>query len=146
VSGAEQDFDPLPTWPWRHGDPRGNIPDRRGNAKVGDYVLVFDVNNRVYRTRGGRNNFGGGGPVPRYHYVPMLVTGETSRSWLVGHSINSATKYSKKEPGFFGLLDVDDALWVSNHRHRLSRHLEQIRTPDTLRKVAELIGYQPEPA
>ncbi|MBD3844234.1 hypothetical protein IED13_00890 [Bosea sp. SSUT16] len=126
----------APAWPrWGSLEP-GKAVRRRSDIYVGCVVFIHDVNNRVYLRQHS-------GPDPRHFFVPREVIGETSRSWIVGWS-GRGEKHPKGAPvHLFGLDDVEDALWVSEHSYRLSQHISRIRDADLLRAIAKLAGFTP---
>lgn len=111
--------------------------------KVGDTVLVFDLNHRVYRRDDKGRSFGS--PIYREHFVPTEIVGETSRSWIL-------RRYNKKVPkatleGIYTPQQADEQSWVQEHRHRIADAICFVRDVGTLKKVAELVGYkEPDPA
>lgn len=113
------------------------------DIKIGDSVWFFDVNRRVYKQD--QNGCSVGGPIWREHWRKELVIGETSRSWLVGHKYD-LTKLPKKgdwpRDWVASEAEVNDREWVEHHRYRISRAIDSIRDASTLRKIAELIGYE----
>lgn len=126
-------------WPYFGSEEKFPIIARRADAAVGKGVLVFDGNRRIYLRKGE-------GPSYRHHFKPMRIVGETSRSWLVGWSAESAckaTKFAKAAPGFFGLLDAEDAIWRNDNAYRISETIRWGRFPtDQLREIAKIIGYK----
>jgi hypothetical protein len=73
-------------------------PDTFG---VGSKVWIFDLNNRVYADKKIAKGqlWYSGAPIWREHWVPKVITGETSRSWLVSSHEGDRlpTKLSKAE-------------------------------------------------
>jgi len=109
--------------------------------KIGDTVWFFDVNHRVHeKDKGGRPSL-----VYREQWRPRDVIGETSRSWLVGHKYDP-TKLPKsgKWPAGWARTtqQVEDDVWVCHHRYRIGNCVTSCYDAATLRKVAELIGYE----
>lgn len=110
------------------------------NLKVGDTVWLFDENRRVYaKDRQG-------GPIWREHWYPMTISGETSRSWIIGeHAWHSYKLPKKGKPGFkiaYSQEEIDRAAWVHDNRYRLSHEIDRCEDYDTLKMVAELVGYR----
>jgi hypothetical protein len=105
-------------------------------------VWVFDENRRVYPAKapGGLS----GAPIYREHWVKHLIIGETTRSWLIGSEWAPA-KVSKRgaDPRrfLFSEKDVDDNVWAHDHRYKIERLILTL-SPEKLRQVAELIGYE----
>lgn len=108
--------------------------------KVGDVYFVFDVNNRVYEKDVRALHLGG--PIYRKYFVETEITGETSRSWIVGHF---GRKVPKSHPWgvFYTQEMVDDKCWDNDNRGGIVDLISQRRAVDTneLKRVAELIGY-----
>ena len=106
--------------------------------KVGDAFFVFDANRRVY-AKGGN-----GGPIYREHFRPVKITGETSRSWIIEPW---GEKVPKSDP--WRVLktqeNVDERVWEHDHRYKIVRGVERCSV-DALRKITEIIGYNPEPS
>ena len=104
--------------------------------KVGDIVLVFDGNRRVYR----RNEKGMscGGPIYREHFRPTEIVGETSRSWVLlgGRKIPKSTL-----EGIYTEQQADDTSWVQEHRCRIADAVRFVTDAATMRQIAALAGY-----
>lgn len=109
------------------------------DIKVGDKFFMFDTNRRVYERD--EKGHATGGPTFRGHFYEVTIDGETSRSWLVGKW--KPTKVPKSDP--FSVLYteamIDDAEWVSRHRSRIASLVQFTKDPDTLRNIAEIVGY-----
>ena len=107
------------------------------DIKIGDTVFMFDINRRKY----GPDR---SGPVYREHFYPVTVTGETSRSWIVGPNY-APIKVSKKNP--WAVLAttemVEEAVWVETNRYKIERAVGALRDADKLRQIAAIVGYQP---
>jgi len=102
---------------------------------VGSIVYVFNENNRVYPKDGGIS----ASPIYREYFQPMKIVGETTRSWLLSNGM----KISKKTLDGIYIDDeaVDQACWVREHKWKIIRKAENIRDYETLRKLADLVGY-----
>ena len=104
--------------------------------KIGDTIWRFNNNRRVYKE--GRST-----PIYREHWIPSEITGETTRSWIIGMGYGEY-KIPKKgaHHGFaFTQQEVDDDCYVKENLYRISRTLEYVRDANILRQVASLIGY-----
>jgi len=106
------------------------------------HIWVFDVNRRVYpKKEPGEISRS---PVYREHWVMREIVGETTRSWLIG-SERAPAKVPKRgaDPRrfLFSEKDVDDNVWVNDHCYRIERLIPTL-SPEKLRQVAELIGYE----
>jgi hypothetical protein len=82
-----------------------------------------------------------------------VVCRETPRYWLVGHAIDSnvtlshcLAKIPKKGEWPRDVVsdqaEIDRRVWVSEYRVQVANAIRTIECPDTLRKVAELIGFE----
>lgn len=114
----------------------------RDDLRVGSIVWFHDVNHRVY-TKAAPGRIWGD-IIPRGSWRPIQITGETSRSWIT----QSGTKLPKK--GDWSQLwvltesDVDDWEWVRVHAHPIADAVRKVRNADTLRRIADLIGFVPK--
>lgn len=122
---------------------------------IGSAVWRFDSNRRVYDYPRG---FRVAGPARRPQWVEWEIRGETARSWIAirkdskikdeaglragGAKIpKRATPEQARQLGFVLTAQaVEDDVWQHEHRYRVVTALEQADVA-TLRKVAELIGY-----
>jgi hypothetical protein len=106
------------------------------------HVWVFDENRRVYPVNAPRKI--GGSPIYREHWAKREIIGETLRSWLISEGWKTVKiPKSGADPRLFlfNEKDVDDNVWVNDHRYRIQRLIPTL-SPDQLRQVAELIGYE----
>ncbi len=119
--------------------------------KIGDTIWKKDCNRRVYFEPTAEEEARGKiwGPLdPSGHWVPFKISGETARSWIVGRFDWDKTKIPKKGPRYGWALsekERDDYVWIATHRHLVANHVTACLTADTLKKVAELVGYVPQP-
>jgi hypothetical protein len=106
------------------------------------HVWVFDCNRRVYPAKAPGEI--GGSPIYREHWVKREIIGETTRSWLID-SYNYTNKIPKRNADprrfLFSEKDVDDNVWCNDHRYKIYRLIPTL-SPEKLRQVAELIGYE----
>jgi hypothetical protein len=108
------------------------------------HVWVFDINRRVCPVTAPGELPLSRSPIYREKWVKHEIIGETTRSWLIG-----STRWPVKVPKrganprlfLFDEKDVDDNVWAKDHRYRI-KQLIQTLSPDQLRQVAELIGYE----
>jgi len=120
---------------------RGNRQHWRSTV-AGIFILTvsLDINRRVYD-----RDKKGGGPIYREHWEETVITGETSRSWIIGPC---AVKIPKKREGHsvyaFSMEEVEDDIWINSNRHKLAECIRKIKDADTLREVAKLIGFKDE--
>ena len=119
---------------------------------IGSVVWRHNESIRVYDYPRGHRI---AGPQRRPQWVEWEIRGETSRSWVAApKGLNAAMleRLGKKIPKRatpeqarqlgFALTEqaVDDDVWAHTHRHRVVRAVEAVDLA-TLRKVAELVGY-----
>lgn len=142
-------FDTLPPWPSEYLaqaklDP-ANVVARAADIKVGSVVFIqTDV--RVYS----RSPITG-----RRFFQPRTVVAETAVSWIIEEG-RHGVRYRKRPTGgtharLYGLADVDDAVFVHEHMHRILHAVEFLRhgeygvqaQAEALRKIADLVGYKP---
>lgn len=115
------------------------------SIKVGDPIWHFQANRRVYAK--GEH----GSPIYREHWVEEKIIGETSRSWLVSPEWRP-TKLAKKEleEGKLDiykltLKEVEEDCWIHDNQNRIIQHIQyKVKDYETLKAVADLIGYTPE--
>ena len=113
--------------------------------KVGDKVYRFDGNVRHYD----RPGFSGK-CVYEKHFVEHEIVGETKLSWITD---KGGFKISKRDGtcpkamqfagrGFFTFDQMHDDIWRHEHRYKIERLMSQA-SAGQLRKVADILGYQP---
>lgn len=105
---------------------------------IGETFYYFDGNHRVYERDGqGRAS---GGPIYAEHFRPIVVFGETSRSWLAGWE-NNPRKIPKKDfKGYYTHETMQDAIWAKSHRYKILDLVKYCSVED-LKEVAVAIGY-----
>ena len=122
--------------------------------KIGDPVWLFDDNRRVY-PEGGRT-FGGGGPIYREHFVEMVISGETAKSWIVSRGRCEHGKIPKIGDGdtramkngawrstiYLSRVAVEDDIYCHDNRVRIA---DDVRRADaaTLRAIDALLKAPP---
>ena len=124
--------------------------------KVGDTIWRFDSNHRVYPERPkdarGKTDYDiSRSPIYRGYWVPVEITGETSRSWLTIRGKAPKRAPDLRRQGWaFTQKDVDDDCWVNERLHKLNRALScGLRRHDPnirekMEKIAEIIGFKQE--
>jgi hypothetical protein len=123
--------------------------------KIGDPIWRFDENRRVYPPIKPGRLYSDGPPIWREHWEKLEIRGETSRSWLVGaaeRSLNFCKKLAKDAfvdgacPRGWALSEtmIDELAWVREHGYRLGIAVQHLHDYATLRKIAQLIGYETE--
>ncbi len=113
--------------------------------KVGDYVWMFDTNRRQYTKPEPGRLFGE--IIYRGHFAKYEIVSETSRSWvLIGGT--KIPKADERKPAhersmrvYFTEAEVDDDVFMNDHRYSISQCVQRERSPDVLKRIAELIGY-----
>lgn len=113
--------------------------------KVGSSVWVFDQNCRVYK-RDARG-ISSGTPIYRLHWVEQEVTGETSRSWIIGRGYAERKVPKKGEPQgvLFSLEEVERDTWKNDHTHKISEAVRRA-SYEQLKAIAEILNYHTTPA
>jgi len=112
-----------------------------GSSALVRHVWIFDNNRRIYPPAPKGRLWASGGPIYRDHWVKHEVTGETRVSYI--------TKYGGKVPkkGGYGYAltidEVEDDVWLHDHRHKIAKLVGEIQDVALLRKVAEAAGYMP---
>jgi hypothetical protein len=104
---------------------------------IGQTIWRYDA----YRDRKDPNSR----PTYREHWVPAIITGETSRSWIVGERDWNQYKIPKKgpHPGWcFSEQEIDDKCWIHNC-WQISDAVRLVSDVGILRQIAELIGWKP---
>lgn len=105
--------------------------------KIGDKVWRFDPNRRVYP----KDKAISGGPIYAEHFWQDTIVGETSRSWLVGGRDWDQIKVPKKNPtGIYTDEQKEAEIWEHDHRYRIVKMVQRC-TPEQLKQIAKLIGY-----
>lgn len=113
---------------------------------VGQRIWQFDINRREYQKDAAGRSIGS--PIYEAHFVPMKVLRIESNRYIVatwpegGYERRVSFLAVTAERGNW----VDDAekerrIWDHVHRYSIIRMIESADT-ETLRKVAEAIGYE----
>lgn len=101
-------------------------------------VWIFDINYRSYRRD--KNGRAYGGPIWRDHWRKHEIVGETKRSWI--------TRWGKKVPksGGNGIAfseeEIDREAYIQDNRHKIADRVMRLKDHDTLKRIAELVGYE----
>ena len=86
----------------------------------------------------------------RKGWVPCIIRGETSRSWIIGPEWDpqkipkSAKLRARGDDLCTSEAQVDERCWVEVNRWPINSALTMVADYDTLRRVASLIGYVPK--
>lgn len=111
------------------------------DLKIGDTVYLFDSNRRVYP----KNKNTQIGPIWREHWRPVKVTGETSRSWIIGEAWDTHKLPKKGQAGFavaFSQEEIDRAAWVHDNAIIISHMVSCCKDYAVLKHIATLVGYK----
>jgi hypothetical protein len=113
------------------------------DAKPGDTIWLFESQMSLHDEDG---KYRGRGVWRLYP-----IQSETRVSFVVsGQKFDRATGRARQRGGFqssdfiAGEADKQDRLWLDENKHAFLRVLERADAP-TLRKIAELIGWEPKP-
>lgn len=104
------------------------------------HVWIFNENHRVY----GKDR---SAPIWREHWRRREITGETSRSWIVGGYSELKIPKNPKTPQrhiAWSEKELDQLCWLREHRYRIVRSVESLPAAELI-KIASLIGYEPSP-
>lgn len=110
------------------------------SVAIGSTVWRFNSNRRVYSQ-------GKSGPVWREHWDPLVVVGETSRSWLVAfrdggkvtHKAPKRRDWLARKRWAYSEHEIDVADWAESKRYEIIRALERA-DPDDLYRVACIVA------
>lgn len=111
--------------------------------KVGDTVYSFDRNRRIYKT--------GEGVAPdyRYYFRETVITGETPTQWLTLHGAKFNKRpragripdtFSSHHDRLYTGGDVDNAVYVTENRHRVAEAIREVDDAEVLRQIEVLLG------
>lgn len=101
---------------------------------------VFDDNRRKYRKKNGHYY---GNPIWREHWVKADIIGETSRSWLT--SCGQKIPKRGRNGVSFSMDEIERMSFVEENAYRIGERVGRLRDYETLKAVAELIGYEEVP-
>jgi len=112
--------------------------------RVGDTIWLFDINHREYSALTPEENaigkrYSSGGAIYRSYWVPCEIKDETSRSWVTNRG--KAPKRGGHDGWAFCKSEVDDDVWVNDHRYKIVRVLQSCGDAEVIREVAGLLGY-----
>jgi len=110
---------------------------------VGSTLWDFDDNRREYDAERRL--------IYREHFVTQTIHGETKYSWIVGPARIKVRKtdltYAYWSGGRRRMVateaEVEDACWDKAHRSWIADMVQRKVDAQTLRRVAEMIGYPP---
>jgi hypothetical protein len=102
-------------------------------TKVGDTIWIFDSSRRVSaRDADGRAT---GGPIWREHWRPVVIVGETSRSWLTYHGNKIAKRGTDPRNVAFSEAEIDRAGWVRDNARRISERVMECSDLEKLKAI-----------
>lgn len=110
---------------------------------IGSAIWIFDQNRRIYPKAGKGRLWASGGPIYREHWTPAKITGETSRSWITDRYGRKIPKKGEHPGVAFTQKEVDDAVWMHDHRYRVSELAARCQDVEIVRQIAKLVGYVP---
>ncbi len=99
------------------------------DPKVGDVVYYYDSNSRHYDDDGKL--------IRRECYIQTTVSGETSRSWVVGPN-GGELGFVKR---LFTAEMVDQQIWMEDNRYEIERELNSASFKQ-LKEVAKILNYE----
>lgn len=109
-------------------------------------VWVFDECRRVYRRDENGNTYGS--PIWREHWRKLKIVGETRVSWISSYGDRIPKKGGRMRLSSghfcdvsFSEADIDRQAWVKENRYLIADIIRCTTDHDTLRRVAEVIGY-----
>ena len=110
---------------------------------IGSTIWKFDSNYRVYKSNASISSSAS----YREQWRPVVITGETSRSWIIGGRNNAKCP---KKGGYGWALsekEVYDDVWLKENRYKIMQRLNfgSNQSVEVFRKIAELIGYEESP-
>ena len=115
-----------------------NCKNARCKLGIGSTIWRFDESHRIYyKDRDG-------GPDYRSFWCECRITGETSRSWIIGNW-GKCPKNGEHYGWALTAQEVDDDVWAKYERHRIVMCVERCDVA-TLRRVALIVGYMPNDA
>jgi hypothetical protein len=122
------------------------MSDQAEQEKKYPDIWYFDQNRRIYPRDANGRPFGS--PIWREHWVKLQIVGETSRSWVprFGKKIpksEAVRKENRMSQYAFSEEEIDRLAFIQN-RHRIATKVSNCQDYETLRKVAELIGFKEE--
>lgn len=118
------------------------MSNETASVGIGSTVWVFDINRRKYRERGPGERFASGPPIWREHWVPQVIVGETSRSWILEYGDKVPKKGADPQVVSFSRTDIDRAAYVNDNSHLIAHAVGNLKDYELLRRVADLIGHE----
>lgn len=105
-----------------------------------EYIWIYDSNRRSYVDENGNKTHS---PVYRYSWMKHKVTGETTRSWLLEYGQKAPKKPNQwqRDSYAYSEQELEDFIWVNDKALEIAAIVRKADA-QTLRKVAEVIGYE----
>ena len=120
---------------------------------VGAPIWYFDTNRRVYRDRRVDPR---GAPIWREHWVKMMVTADTPRKWIIGHSLGDTKGVYKIDKAAipdrtalwgrrFALDEehIAEIQWIEEYRNDLANAVRACEDVARLRAAAAVLYWSP---
>jgi hypothetical protein len=121
---------------------------KKRKFEIGQRVWEFDANRRIYRRDADGRSFGGS--IFAEHFREMKVWAVEGRSYVIGLP-DPQWAYSRRKVGFQKAEEAyrtDDEkaadIWLNDHRYPLSQLVGRCDDVGLLKKVAGVVGYEPE--
>ena len=99
---------------------------------------IFDENRRKYKVD--QNGRGIGGPIWREHWVKVEIVGETPKNWITNYFGRKVPKKGGKGIAF-SENDIDREAFLMQ-RYKIAEEVKLCTDYDTLKKVADMLGYK----
>lgn len=111
---------------------------------IGSTIWYFDVNRRVYRKDPGTGR-SFGGPIWREHWRQVTIDAENRVSWVTTRgNVNKKALAAGELAGWCASEEhINRCAWVNENKYEIMRIVQGLYDYETLRKVAEIVGYKP---
>lgn len=86
-----------------------------------------------------------GSPIYREHWKKHEVVGETRVSWILRFGDKVPKKGANPRRVCFSEKELDDNCFLHAHASKIGELVARIEDAETLRKIAAMVGYTPEP-
>lgn len=109
---------------------------------VGSTIWIFDRTRRVYPKPADGRILASSGPIYREHWTTAKIIGENRRSWITDRWNQKVPKKGPHQGVCFTLEEVEDDVWMSDHRYKVYEAVNRCRDVKTLRAIARIVGYE----